>query len=708
METEEEQHMTTLLCMGFSDPGAIRKALRLAKNDINEAVALLTNERPGLDYGYEPMDSGSRGDGSRSSGFDPPPAYHEVVEPEKNDENGNCSGESIEFPTTNLYELESRVLTDHWSIPYKREESLGKCLIASTYLAKLGLSDSDENCKRFMERCMPEAFKKLLTSSAVHKWGTEIHEGIYNMLMLLVDLVAERIKQDPIPTGLLGVLTVAFNPDNEYHFKNRMKMCQKNWTDVFGEGNTYAVSPASALQKEPHGWLVDLVNRFGELGGLTAIQAKLNADEIELAEVSALVQPLGVCAEYLNSSTVQPMLDRVIHNMIKYVQNVEEKDLKDKRLVSIPELLSAIKLLCMRFQPDLVNVVDDLRLDILLRMLKSPHFSAKMNSLKEVTKLIEDSTLSKSVKNAIDTDRLLDWLVENSVLSIALEGNIDQAQYCDRIKGIIELLGSKLSLDELSKIWNIQSGQSSTVIENIHTIIAAAAAKFSSEQLNHLFQLIQKSWETEADRVRQKLLSLIGRIGREARNETTTGKVLEVLWDLAHLPNLPSNLIQQALEEHLTILSDAYAVKETVKKSYIIKCIEDIKKSSQHNNPQVVWVVPALRQLHEITRSFNKQTYQKQDKSIIQDLKKNFEIVKLVTASLVACHRLAVSSVGPGGLAGSSLVDGRYTYREYLEAHLKFLAFFLQEATLYLGWSRAKEIWECLVTGHDVCELDRE
>ncbi|XP_053549192.1 ubiquitin carboxyl-terminal hydrolase 24-like [Bombina bombina] len=86
METEEEQHMTTLLCMGFSDPSTIRKALRLAKNDINEAVALLTNERPGLDYGYEPMDSGQRGsgDGSNrgSSGFDPPPAYHEVVEPE--------------------------------------------------------------------------------------------------------------------------------------------------------------------------------------------------------------------------------------------------------------------------------------------------------------------------------------------------------------------------------------------------------------------------------------------------------------------------------------------------------------------------------------------------------------------------------------------------------------------------------------------------
>lgn len=400
---------------------------------------------------------------------------------QKNDENGNCSGEGIEFPTTNLYELESRVLTDHWSIPYKREESLGKCLLASTYLARLGLSESDENCKRFMDRCMPEAFKKLLTSSAVHKWGTEIHEGIYNMLMLLIELVAERIKQDPIPTGLLGVLTMAFNPDNEYHFKNRMKVSQRNWAEVFGEGNMFAISPVSTFQKEPHGWVVDLVNKFGELGGFAAIQAKLHSEDIELGAVSALVQPLGVCAEYLNSSVVQPMLDPVILTTIQDVRSVEEKDLKDKRLVSIPELLSAIKLLCMRFQPELVTVVDDLRLDILLRMLKSPHFSAKMNSLKEVTKLIEDSTLSKSVKNAIDTDRLLDWLVENSVLSIALEGNIDQAQYCDRIKGIIELLGSKLSLDELAKIWKIQSGQSSTVIENIHTIIAAAAVKFNSE-----------------------------------------------------------------------------------------------------------------------------------------------------------------------------------------------------------------------------------
>ena len=68
--------------------------------------------------------------------------------------------------------------------------------------------DADENCMRFVSRCMPEAFKKLMTSNAVHRWGGEIQEGIYNMLGLLVDLVAARLKHQPVPCELLGVLNM--------------------------------------------------------------------------------------------------------------------------------------------------------------------------------------------------------------------------------------------------------------------------------------------------------------------------------------------------------------------------------------------------------------------------------------------------------------------------------------------------------------------
>lgn len=46
----------------------------------------------------------------------------------------------------------------------------------------------------------------------------------------------------------------------------------------------------------------------------------------------------------------------------------------------------------------------------------------------------------------------------------------------------------------------------------------------------------------------------------------------------------------------------------------IMQCGRVSSQASQQSSAQAVWVVPALRQLHEITRSFIKQTYQKQDK----------------------------------------------------------------------------------------------
>ena len=47
---------------------------------------------------------------------------------------------SIEFPLTHYYELEGRVHTDQWSIPYKKEESLGVCMLATIDMMREGES----------------------------------------------------------------------------------------------------------------------------------------------------------------------------------------------------------------------------------------------------------------------------------------------------------------------------------------------------------------------------------------------------------------------------------------------------------------------------------------------------------------------------------------------------------------------------------------
>lgn len=46
------------------------------------------------------------------------------------------------------------------------------------------------------------------------------------------------------------------------------------------------------------------------------------------------------------------------------------------------ELLEAVRLLCVSLWPDKVQHISDLRLEMIIRMLKTPHFSARMNALK--------------------------------------------------------------------------------------------------------------------------------------------------------------------------------------------------------------------------------------------------------------------------------------------------------------------------------------
>lgn len=168
MVEPNETYVSTLLNMGFVDDAQIRKALSLAKNDLNDTVALLTGEDTGTSFDLEdtevkdtetqhgsddgmdipPLVDSRENDENEffASTGEPPPSYDEAMNPTGMTLNG--AGQSrdhpesmdipLEFPTTNLYELEDRVFVDNWSIPYKREESLGKCLQSSARFAQEG------------------------------------------------------------------------------------------------------------------------------------------------------------------------------------------------------------------------------------------------------------------------------------------------------------------------------------------------------------------------------------------------------------------------------------------------------------------------------------------------------------------------------------------------------------------------------------------
>ena len=171
MEPSDE-NITLLLGMGFDDIAKVRQALEIAKNDLNEAVSILTgegNQEMGSDLmgDVEMKDSQYRQSGGNmmpslgemgplQNPKQLPPSYDEVIGPREDDmdantENVNIPLDSIpnDFPVTHLYELEERIFTENWSIPYRKNESLGKCLLGATKLIMEGIVHRDK-CIAFL------------------------------------------------------------------------------------------------------------------------------------------------------------------------------------------------------------------------------------------------------------------------------------------------------------------------------------------------------------------------------------------------------------------------------------------------------------------------------------------------------------------------------------------------------------------------------
>jgi len=70
--------------------------------------------------------------------------------------------------------------------------------------------------------------------------------------------------------------------------------------------------------------------------------------------------------------------------------------------------------------------------------------------------------------------------------------------------------------------------QNSNVIDNIHGIFAAAASHFSVEQFSQFSKLITVNWMSETESMKEKLLKLLGRIGRDTKNNELAMKVCKL------------------------------------------------------------------------------------------------------------------------------------------------------------------------------------
>lgn len=69
--------------------------------------------------------------------------------------------------------------------------------------------------------------------------------------------------------------------------------------------------------------------------------------------------------------------------------------------------------------------------------------------------MLEDASAGKDKdKGAIPLEKITQWMMKNELLSIILLGSIDQAQYCEKVKRIVEHVAPHLSKEDLEQLWN--------------------------------------------------------------------------------------------------------------------------------------------------------------------------------------------------------------------------------------------------------------
>ncbi|CAF4573224.1 unnamed protein product [Rotaria sp. Silwood1] len=712
-----EDHIQSLISMGFIDRDINRKALIKANNDISEAVTILTSSNYYDDDILIPTET-------MASTFIGPLTKEQLEQQQQqtvpsnnnnNNSNGSQSVTSDEYSinnfnsfTTNAFlDLEIKVYGENWSIPYKREEALGQCLLSATQLALAGTADQDKNCVKFMEDLIPEAFRKLQCSHPVNNWAFEIQSGVFEMVELLIDLIAARLSYSPVPVKLLETLSIVFDYDSVFQRKNKTKPYDRSLYDKQLDDRILANPPSTSTfsvynRNETYGWLCQLINRFVLKDGIVNLKAQYqNEKPLTALEYNALLSPFVNCMDYIHIDKYRQLFSEHIEQALDYIKNLKEQDFKAKSTNTIFELLSTLRKICSAVWPNRIEQIEQLHLNLLLRMIALSNFNAKMNSLKELAKIIENaiSNIPSLTKASIRRDVISEWIIENSILSKALEGNIDQNQYVEKVRTLMDFIAPKISKEDIQTIWKMQHGRSLVAVDHLFTLIASAAAKFNLQQLNYLIEFICNSWKTETILIQEKLIELLGTIGRECQKDSAV-RVLEILWDMAHSNRLSRSMLDHILYYHLRIFREGRSPYDTLKRDYCLKCMSDLQRKQG-------WLVPAIKHLYDLLHHDSTNTFKRTDEDLISLLVHKHDLISALIQSLSTCQ-LDVWNKTHGHVTIDTLVDGRFTHEESIKNHLDLLSFLLKKGNLYLILKRSEELWDTLIANEHVSSFDHE
>lgn len=636
--------------------------------------------------------------------------------------------EEEEFPLAELARLDEMINRPRWVVPVLPKGELEVLLEAAIRLCRQGRDVQSEPCQRFFREGLTISFTKILTDEAVSGWKFEIHRCIMKNCERLVELCVTKLHQDWFP--LLDLLAMVLNPHNKFHSYN-------------GTRPSDSVPPGSQIPDDqvfarpvdtrtPKGWVVDLINRFGNLGGFTILLERFRSGPpLSVAVIAALIRPFGLCHSLLTVPTVERYLMPIVSLVPAFLERLSDEELKreaknESKNDALAAIVRALRSLAamVPHQEETVRALEMFRLRMILRLLQISSFNGKMNALNEVNKVIANVSYyahrHTDEEEWLTAERMAEWIKENRVLQIVLRDSLHQPQYVEKLEKIVRFVIKEkaLTLADLDDLWAAQHGKHEAIVQNVHDLLAKLAWDFSPEQLDHLFGRFQASWASAAKRQREKLLELIRRLAEDDKEGLMAHKVLQLLWNLAHSREVPTDTMELALSFHVKILDYSCSQDRDAQKTlWLDRCVQELRQDPQ-------WALPALRHMQEVAGLYSEaplgparaagsgggpapggQALYRHE--VINRLQQQHSLVVLVADGLSAymahARQLLAERPDPTQVYG----DSRYSHVQQVQERLKFLRFLLKDGQLWLCAAQAKQIWHCLAE-NAVYPTDRE
>lgn len=249
------------------------------------------------------------------------------------------------FPEAKLRSLTTKISSSRWVVPVLPTQELECLLNYAIRLTEAGCDHECEPCLRFYRESLYISFVKILTDEAVNSWKYNIHFCILNTCGKLLQLCALHMQRDN--ASLLDLLAIVLDPDNKFNTFNISRLAdqfvgavanagansvQQHSASLIAMGTSpnsaaataaamvasgggpwpmsddrtvYARSPPDP--KPSRGWLVDMLNRFGQCGGFDNMLERFHAGIAVLNQEreAAQVAKIGGAAAAASGGTSQ-------------------------------------------------------------------------------------------------------------------------------------------------------------------------------------------------------------------------------------------------------------------------------------------------------------------------------------------------------------------------------------------------------------------